>query len=141
MTYCHNCGRITPGDPLYCQSCGRTYDVKLCPRLHPNPRSAEVCSLCGSRELSIPQPKVSFGWRVLEWLIRMALGIVLGTVTFVLVLGLLAEILRNSKIQSGVIVLAVLVGLLVWLWNELPLWVRKFVRKLWNKRRRRHEGD
>jgi hypothetical protein len=91
--------------------------------------------------MSLPQPKVSFGWRVLEWLIRIALKVALGTVTFVFALGLLAEILRNPKIQSGVIVLALLVGLLVWLWSELPTWVRKFVRKLWSKRRQRHEGD
>jgi hypothetical protein len=71
----------------------------------------------------------------------MALGIVLGTITLVLVLGLLMQLLQNPKIQGGVIVLAVLAGLLVWLWSEIPEWVRKFVRKLWSKRRGRHEGD
>jgi hypothetical protein len=60
MKYCHHCGRLTSGEPMFCQFCGRSYDVKLCPRLHANPRWAEVCSQCGSRELSTPQPKVSF---------------------------------------------------------------------------------
>ena len=58
MTYCYNCGHMTAGEPLFCGKCGRTYDVKLCPRLHPNPRGAEVCARCGSRELSTPQPKI-----------------------------------------------------------------------------------
>ena len=31
MKYCYQCGRMTAGEPLYCQLCGRTYDVKLCP--------------------------------------------------------------------------------------------------------------
>lgn len=66
MRYCYHCGRITPGDPLFCNVCGRSFDRKLCPRLHPNPRSAEICSRCGSRELSTPQPKVGLEWRFLE---------------------------------------------------------------------------
>ena len=70
MKYCYECGRMTGGEPRYCQFCGRTYDVKLCPRRHENPRFAEVCSQCGSRELSTPQPKVSPVWRVLEFLAR-----------------------------------------------------------------------
>ena len=64
MKYCYECGRVTAGEPLFCQFCGRTYNVKLCPRLHVNPRFAEVCSQCGSRDLSTPQPKVSVWWRI-----------------------------------------------------------------------------
>ena len=41
MNYCYNCGHITPGEPLYCNYCGRSYDLKLCPRHHANPRSAD----------------------------------------------------------------------------------------------------
>ena len=49
MKYCYQCGRITTGKPLYCNSCGRSYDVKLCPRAHANPRSAEVYNIGGGR--------------------------------------------------------------------------------------------
>jgi len=70
MKYCHHCGRLTPGEPLFCQSCGRTYDVKLCSRLHVNSRSAEVCSQCGSRDLSTPQPKVPLWTKGFELLLR-----------------------------------------------------------------------
>src|SRR5262249_52742165 len=70
MKHCYHRGRFTGGkDPLFCQNCGRSYDVRLCPRHHANPRSAEFCSQCGSPKLSVPQPKVFFGWKVVEFLI------------------------------------------------------------------------
>ena len=91
MKYCYHCGRLTSGEPVFCQFCGRSYDVKLCPRLHPNPRFADVCSQCGSRELSTPQPKVSPWWKVLEFLLR----ILFGTVLVYLSLSLLVALLRS----------------------------------------------
>ena len=65
MRYCNQCHRITPGEPLFCNLCGRSYDFKLCPHRHPNPRNAEVCSECGSplnessqTSSALPQPAV-----------------------------------------------------------------------------------
>ena len=64
MRFCYNCHRLTGstpnGEPLFCSFCGRTYNTKYCHRLHPNPRSAEVCAQCGSKDLTTPQPKVPF---------------------------------------------------------------------------------
>jgi len=57
MRYCSNCKKLTAGKPPYCNFCGRTYSVKLCPRGHQNPRAAEACSECGSMELSTPAPR------------------------------------------------------------------------------------
>ena len=57
MLYCYHCRRLTPGEPLFCTFCGRSYDTKLCSRLHPNIRTALVCSQCGSEDLSLPQPE------------------------------------------------------------------------------------
>jgi RNA polymerase subunit RPABC4/transcription elongation factor Spt4 len=54
MRYCCSCHKFTAGKPQYCQFCGRSYGVKLCPRGHKNPRAANVCSECGSEELSTP---------------------------------------------------------------------------------------
>ncbi len=54
MRYCRNCRKFTAGQPAYCQFCGRSYGVKLCPRGHKSPRAASVCSECGSHELSTP---------------------------------------------------------------------------------------
>jgi uncharacterized membrane protein YcjF (UPF0283 family) len=125
MKYCHQCGRYTGGDPLFCNRCGRSYDVRLCPRLHPNPRYAEVCSQCGSAELSTAQPKVSFWWRVVEFLAKVFLGLVLGYLSIAFLLSLL----RRPEVQAGVLVLAVLLGVLWWLWSQLPEWFRRLIRR------------
>jgi len=54
MRYCRNCRKFTAGRPAYCQFCASSYGVKLCPRGHKNPRAANACSECGSKELSTP---------------------------------------------------------------------------------------
>jgi len=135
MKYCYQCGRMTSGEPLFCSFCGRSYDVKLCPRLHVNSRRAEICSQCGSRDLSTPQPKVSWWWKVFGVLLRYGLG------AFLVLLSLLAavELLTVPQVQNGVVCLAILFGALWWLWSELPNWLRDFVRRLIKRKERRFE--
>lgn len=135
MKYCYHCGRLTSGEPVFCQFCGRSYDVKLCPRLHANPRFAEVCSQCGSRELSTPQPKVSSWWKVLEFLLRILFGIVL----VYLSLSLLVEGLKSPVVQAGLVLLGLLLLVLWALWMMLPEWFRKFVHRHVMRKERRHE--
>lgn len=139
MKYCYQCGRMTAGDPLFCNTCGRSYNVKLCPRLHPNPRSAEVCSQCGNRELSQPQPRASFWNRALAYLVIGSVGLVLAYLSIAVLLELLRELLARPEIQSGILGLAILLGLLAWLWSELPDWFRKLVRRLLKRKERSHE--
>jgi hypothetical protein len=139
MKHCYWCGRITAGDPLFCNTCGRTFDKKLCPRLHPNPRSAEICSRCGSRELSSPQPKVSLGWRVVEWLARMGLGTFLALLSVVLVYEVLKGALETPAMQTGLLVLGFLIAVCWWMWSKLPEWFRKFIRKQLRRKKDRHE--
>jgi RNA polymerase subunit RPABC4/transcription elongation factor Spt4 len=141
MKHCYHCGRITAGDPLFCNTCGRSFDKKLCPRHHPNPRSAEICSRCGSRELSTPQPKVSLGWKFLEWLTRMSLGGVLVIVAIFFAYEVLNALLGSEVVQSGLVLLGMLLIVLSWIWGKLPEWFRKFVRKQVHTRRDRHEEE
>lgn len=138
MKHCFNCGRISAGDPLFCNTCGRSFDKKLCPRHHPNPRSAEICSRCGSRELSTPQPKVSLGWKCLEWVARMSLGAVLVILAIWFAYELLAALLGSPVVQSGLVLMGMLLIVLAWIWGKLPEWFRKFVRRQLHKRRNRH---
>jgi hypothetical protein len=133
MKYCYQCGRMTAGEPLFCNSCGRSYDVKLCPRHHPNPRSAEVCSLCGSRELSTPQPKVSVWWKLAALLLRGIAGLLLIYVALVTVIALV----QQPQVQSGLIGLAIIFAIFCWVWSELPDWLRKLVRRA-TRRKERH---
>ena len=74
MRYCNNCNRFTAGRPLFCPQCGASYNVKLCPRSHQNPRSADVCSECGSRDLSTPHRKLPLAVRLLFLPFRIGFG-------------------------------------------------------------------
>ncbi len=140
MKYCYECGRITAGEPLYCNFCGRSYDVKLCPRHHVNPRVAEVCSQCGSRELSTPQPRVAVWWKVLSFLLQIVVGGLLLLLSLAVFLEIMRGLLSTPQVQSGLVVLGILLGVLWWLWSELPDWLRRLVRRLL-KRRERRNGD
>ena len=139
MKYCYECGRMTPGKPLYCNFCGRSYDVKLCPRHHPNPRIAEICGQCGSHDLSTPQPKVSIWWRILEWLTWMFVAALLTVLSAIFLFEFLIAVLQSSAGQGAVILLTVLLGLLWWLWTLLPDWFRKLVKRSFERRRRSDE--
>ncbi len=134
-SYCYNCGHLTPGEPLFCNYCGRSYDVKLCPRLHPNPRSADVCSKCGSRELSTPQPKVPAVWKLLAIVIRLALGLFLFWVT----LTFLIALLKNTQIQALMVSLGLLLLSLWIVWSQLPEWFQDALRR--TVKRRGRDGD
>jgi hypothetical protein len=130
---------MTPGDPLYCNFCGRSYNVKLCPRHHPNPRIAEICGQCGSRELSTPQPKVSVWWRILEWLTRMLIGAFLVLLSAILAYEILKAIFGTPEGQLALVAFGILTGILWWLWTLLPDWFRKLVTRTLERRRRNHE--
>jgi RNA polymerase subunit RPABC4/transcription elongation factor Spt4 len=135
MKYCNHCGKMTAGEALYCGTCGRTYDVKLCPRHHVNPRGAEVCSKCGSRELSTPQPKIPV---VLQFLVLMA-RLVLGLLLFYATLSLLVALVRSPQVQQLLVACGMLLGVLWILWSKLPDWSREALRDFWITRR--HDDD
>ena|ERR1700722_4316444 len=130
MKYCFQCGKLTAGEPLYCGTCGRTYDVKLCPRHHVNPRGAEVCSQCGSRELSTPQPRIPMSWRLLAILVRLGLGLLL----FYASLSLLIALVRSPAFQQLLVALGFLLCGLWWLWSKLPDWLQELIRTIWKWR-------
>src|SRR5258708_30110906 len=134
MKICYECGKASAGDPLFCTKCGRTYDVRLCPRLHQNSRFAKVCSQCGSRELSQAQPSVSFWWKVLEFLAKVVFGALL---VFLSLAGVTA-LLQTREVQTGLVVFGILLGVLWWLWTLLPEWFRKLVCR---SRRRKERSD
>jgi len=135
MKYCYQCGKMTAGEALFCGTCGRSYDVKLCPRLHQNPRGAEVCSKCGSRELSTPQPKIPMGWRLLAILVRLGIGIMLFYASLCLVIALI----RTPEVQRALVALGVLLSGLWWLWSKLPDWFQELIRALWKRKEDKDE--
>jgi hypothetical protein len=126
---------MTAGEPLFCATCGRTYDVKLCQRLHVNPRGVEICSKCGSRELSTPQPKIPMSWRLLALLVRLGLGLVL----FYLSLSLVIAVVSTREAQRFLLAIALILAGLWWVFSKLPDWLQELLRSLWKNRRQRDD--
>jgi hypothetical protein len=135
MKYCDQCGHVTVGEPLYCNSCGRSYDVKLCPRRHPNPRGAEVCSQCGSRDLSTPQPRVPPHVRLFAFLLSLLPGVLLFLISVLVTFALVSAIVSHPRWLLGFVFLGIAWGVLAWIWSKLPLWFRKLVRRLLRRKR------
>jgi hypothetical protein len=48
-------------------------------------------------------------------------------------------LLTIPQIQNGVICLAILLGVLWWLWSELPSWIRNLARRFIKRKERRYE--
>jgi hypothetical protein len=127
MRYCYGCGHTTPREPLFCNSCGRSYDLKLCPKLHINPRLAEACSQCGSRDLSTPQPRVPPYWHLLAFLVQFVSGILLAPLTLPVLLDLLKHLLSHSKMRYSQVIVVLFFTSLWSLWTMLPGWLRKAI--------------
>ena len=140
MRYCFNCNHMTPGEPLFCNSCGRSYDVKLCPRRHVNPRTAEACSQCGSRDLSTPQPRRP-GWApILGFLLTAVPGIFLSTATIVIALAAVIGILERPDIIVMLAFLMIPFGIVWWMWSQIPSWFRTTIYKMLKRKRERPHG-
>lgn len=133
MRYCHNCGKVTTGEPLYCQFCGRTYDVKLCPRMHPNGRNATVCSQCGSRELSMPAPRIPFWLKPLLFLLTLVPGIVLLLLSVIFFIAFLRHLLTNPNTLFQMMLVGLVLGLAWYVWMHLPGFVRKALHRAISK--------
>lgn len=138
MKYCYNCDRVTIGEPLFCNFCGRSYDVKLCPRLHVNARGTLVCSKCGSSELTTPQPRVPFWAKIVLFLLTLVPGLILSVVSIGLVLFFVRRFLFSPDMVMGLAAMDFVLGTLWWGWTQIPLYFRKTIHH-WLQRRGKDE--
>jgi len=129
MKYCYHCNRITTDEPLFCNSCGRSYGVKLCPRLHKNPRNAQACSQCGSRDLSTPAPKAPFWISIAVFLLSLVPGFLLLVVSLLSIMAIVHALFMNRRMLFGFVFLALALTVLWAMWTRLPLALRQFIRK------------
>jgi hypothetical protein len=137
VKYCAACNKITPGQPLFCQFCGCSFNVKLCPRFHPNPRNAELCSRCGSRDLSRPAPRVPWWARVIEVVIPAISGLVLAIGSLGATIIVITAMVQNPHQFLPFIFLSIAFGILWAMWSELPAWLRTAIYRLLNRLRNR----
>ncbi len=133
MRYCNHCRRITAGEPLFCNFCGRSYDAKLCPHKHPNPRSAEVCSECGSRDLSMPHPKTPLWLSVLIAGLSILPGILLLLVSVLFFLSLIRVLISSQQLLFEFMLIGLFLGFVWWLYMQLPHFLRRWVSRLFGK--------
>lgn len=136
MRYCYQCNQITPGEPLFCNGCGRSYNVKLCPRLHANPRHAQACAQCGSRDLSTPQPRVPLWTHLLQFLLSLVPGLVLGILTVGAVIAFLNFLLNRPGMLASLLPFGLALAILWWMWAQIPAWFRKAVYRMLLRKRR-----
>lgn len=140
MCYCNQCHRITPGEPLFCNFCGRSYDLKLCPHRHPNPRSAEICSQCGSRELSTPHPRVSFLVRPLLYLLTALPGLLLALVSVLFAFGFVRALLTDQQLLFQAVIAGLMLAFLWYLYLHLPHFLRRFLSRIFRRSDRDQHG-
>jgi hypothetical protein len=140
MKYCHNCHHITGGEPLYCDYCGRSYDVKLCPRRHVNVRTAMVCSQCGSPDLSTPQPHMPFWFAPLVAALSLLPGLVLLLISVLLSIAAINAVLYQPAQLRTLLVLSLGVAGLWLLYLPVPYIIRTAVSRMW-QRHSGHEAD
>src|SRR6266446_8725424 len=132
MKYCHRCHKLTLGEPVFCNFCGSTYSVKLCGRLHPSPRSAQVCSQCGSREFSTPQPKIPIIFRPFLALVHVAprlIGLSLVASTLYL---LFHAISHDPRFLQALVCLLFLAAAVALTWKLLPKSLQGFLKTIFH---------
>ena len=140
MRYCNQCHKITPGEPLFCNFCGRSYDFKLCPHRHPNPRNAEICSQCGSRELSTPHPRIPLWLAPVVALLSALPGLLLLSVTALFFIGLVNVLLTNQQLLFQFMIVGLMLAFLWYLYMLLPAFLRRFISRLFHRSRKDDHG-
>jgi RNA polymerase subunit RPABC4/transcription elongation factor Spt4 len=129
MRICYHCGRVTSGQPLFCNHCGRSYNTKLCPRLHPNPRQALACKVCGSRDLSIPQEKAPLWFKLLLFLSGIIPGISLLLFSVLYVLYFLSRLIADPNSLLLPMLAGLALGFVWLLWMFIPFALIKLLRR------------
>lgn len=131
MKFCTNCRKLTAGDPMFCSTCGSTYDVRLCPRQHPNPRSAQVCSQCGSRDLSTAHPKKTLAGRVLIVFLQFLPGLLILSLTLLFFAALAVIVIRNEQWLLGRMMCLGIWLVFAWIvFLCLPQWLQRPLRAM-----------
>ncbi len=130
MKLCLNCHRTSAGKPTFCNFCGASYNVRLCPKQHINPRSAEVCSQCGSRDLSQAQPKPPILARPLLWLLGLSPGLLLLAGLVVLIPAVLRKLFSDPGGLLPLMSIGLVLGALFFIWMMLPNFLKKFIKRL-----------
>src|SRR5690242_8070628 len=124
MRRCNYCFRYAVGQPLYCPTCGRSYESRICGRGHVNPRNTHFCPTCGSGDFSTPAPPESFlGW-ILRWMLQLFVGAAVALLIIAAAVSVVARIDWN-QLTPSLVSLLLMIGVLYWLTTLLPGPIKK----------------
>ncbi len=132
--YCYGCNRTTIGEPLYCNFCGRTYDVKVCPRKHLNPRYAGACSQCGSKDLSTPQPKIPWWAPIVGFIVEAVPGTLLAILSVGIISFFVPKFAFGRDMFFALVIVLFPLGILWTAWSEIPRWYRTRIYRMLQRR-------
>ena len=62
MRLCLSCYRLWPRGAVYCGTCARSFEGRLCPARHISPAGARACIHCGATELTETVASLPLGW-------------------------------------------------------------------------------
>lgn len=136
MKRCNYCFRYAVGDPVYCNHCGRTYNVRICSRGHPNPRTVEFCGLCGSQDFSTAAPPEGFLAWASRWILVFFVASFVGVITVAILFSIVASI-DWQELARPLLSLALMLVFLYWTTTLLPGPIKKVGRG----RPERRKGD
>jgi RNA polymerase subunit RPABC4/transcription elongation factor Spt4 len=128
MKYCNRCHKLTLGEPVFCNYCGSSYGIKLCGRLHSNPRSAQACSQCGSRDFSNPHPKIPIILRPFVALLHILPKLIGSTLFIGAIYVAVYSVVHDPRFIQGLGCLLFLVFVGAVLWKLLPKWLQGFLK-------------
>lgn len=118
MKYCAHCKRLNLGQPIFCQFCGHSFDIRICRGCgHPNPPDALSCRRCGRTNLSEPSGRSSIWplfFKILFW-----------PVVIIMAFSLIKAMLANLQAFAPLIIM---VGLFALAYSFLPEIVKKLIR-------------
>lgn len=124
MRRCTACFRFQPGRPTYCAFCGRSFDVRLCPRGHRSPRHVSFCAECGSSDLSTATPPPSPLFRFSGWALY-GLGSIGLLIVLVVIVGALLSAVDWQALVNPLLHLLLMLAFLYWTTTLLPGPVKK----------------
>jgi RNA polymerase subunit RPABC4/transcription elongation factor Spt4 len=138
MRYCHQCKKLTHGEPLFCNHCGSSFNDKLCPSRHVNSRYATACRECGSREFSTPAPPLSLLARAALFVGSLLPGVLIAALLLMVAVAFIQAVLTNSQVQSSLIVLLVILAILFYAYMHLPGFLKGLIKSAF---RSKHSKD
>lgn len=100
-----------------------------------------MCSQCGSRDLSTPEPNVPLWATFVEIILQYGPGLLLLVITVLFGLAFLQALLTSDEFLGRFLVLTLVLAIVWWLYMKLPRFVRRGIGQGVRKLSGRNSGE